>query len=196
MADVGIGKHKSHWLWIIGGAIVLLVIAFVFSRAPREEMAGVGPVDEKVQPAPPGATVEAPPVAATPAPIEPVAASDAATQGAAGAPADAGRIPVVAILADPSAYTGRQVSGTVRVADVPTPRGFWIEDGGRHMLVLLDRASGAQGAPISQGQTIRLTGTVQDGTAAASGTLDPEARQLLGTQRAYLLVAPRDVSVM
>lgn len=32
MAHIGIGKRKSHYVWIILGAVVLLTIAFVWTN--------------------------------------------------------------------------------------------------------------------------------------------------------------------
>lgn len=32
MAHIGIGKRKSHLLWIVVGAVVLLAVAFVWTN--------------------------------------------------------------------------------------------------------------------------------------------------------------------
>ena len=123
-----------------------------------------------------------------------MAMADTTAAGAAGA---AGALPVAAILANPGQYGTQSVSGTARVTDVISDRGFWVEDGGQRMFVVIaEPQSAEQVVDINAGQTIRLSGAVREGSSAAQLTgVEQEAQRTAQGQPAFLLVNPSDVSV-
>lgn len=127
-----------------------------------------------------------------------MAMADTTAAGAAGmSGAAAGALPVAAILASPGQYGAQTVSGTARVTDVISDRGFWVEEGGQRMFVVIAEPQAAeQAVDINTGQTIRLSGTVREGSSAAQLTgVEQEAQRTAQGQPAFLLVNPSDVSV-
>lgn len=48
------------------------------------------------------------------------------------------------------------------MAEVPTDRGFWIEDGGRRLFAILVDAPAEVPLDINAGQRIRIRGTLRD----------------------------------
>lgn len=191
MAEINVErKKKSHWGWIIAALIALLVIWAVIEMLDRDgEEAAVAPAaTSQVEPA-------GPPVA-----LDPPAANTElgpTTGDAAGA---AAVLPVAAILAGPTGYAGQEISGTAVVTDVPTDRGFWIEQDGQRMLALIAQAPGMEQAiNVNAGQRVELSGAVvhdQASAAQVSGTLDEQSKQLIGNQPAFLLVEPRDITIV
>lgn len=138
-----------------------------------------------------GAATQATPVGtATPS------ATATATPGAG----NAEMIPVAAILANPGNYADRTVQGTARVAEVISDRGFWIEENGQRMFVVLNEEK-PEKIDINAGQTVRLSGEVS--TAEKAGQLDgvqsleADTRQVLNSQKAFLYVnAPEQISIV
>jgi len=126
-----------------------------------------------------------------------MAMADTTAAGAAGMAGAAGALPVAAILANPGQYGTQSVSGTARVTDVISDRGFWVEDGGQRMFVVVaEPQSAEQAIDINTGQTIRLSGTVREGSSAGQLTgVEQEAQRTAQGQPAFLLVNPSDVSV-
>lgn len=107
--------------------------------------------------------------------------------------------PVAAIFDGPAAYVDRRISGNARVADVASDRGFWIEQDGQRMFVMVNEPqSMEQAVDINVGQTLALTGTVHDNTSIgrAGTSLTDEARQVIGTQKAFVVVQPADVRIV
>jgi hypothetical protein len=121
---------------------------------------------------------------------------------AGGEVADAGgMLPVAAILGNAAQYDGQTVSGTARVVDVPSDRGFWVEDNGQRLLVVLGEKGAGTNAPehhtdIKTGQTLRLSGHVfRKGAQVPGNVLDAETRRMAENQAAFLHVNPQDVQM-
>lgn len=115
-------------------------------------------------------------------------------------PGNAEMIPVAAILADPGNYADRTVQGTARVAQVISDRGFWIEDNGQRMFVVLNEPK-PEKIDINAGQTVRLTGEVSTANKAEQldgvKSLEADTRQVLNSQKAFLYVnAPEQISIV
>lgn len=109
MAEIHIERKKgTAWLWLLLAALaVLAVLAWLLWRPGAAETTPL--TATIVDPVPAPATV------ATVAPLD--------------------STPTIAtILANPPQWVGREFSGTVTVAEVPTDRGFWIEEGGRRVV--------------------------------------------------------------
>lgn len=186
MAEINIEKKKSIWPWIIGALVALLILWFLFNMLDRDDEAPV------VAPAATSQIVE-------PAGPVPPADTGAAEVTTANAEVTDAMLPISAVLAGTAGYVGKQISGTARVTDVPTDRGFWIEQDGQRMFAMLAEQPGMENEiDVNQGQLVQLSGTVHD-TASASqvqGGISPEAMQILGGQQAFLLVQPNDVTIV
>ena len=173
--------------WILGLLLLGLILwGLTQCRDDDGDDAVVVPADTLV-------TDTTPTLAAAPMPMDTgMAMADTTAAGAA-----AGALPVAAILANPGQYGTQTVSGTARVTDVISDRGFWVEEGGQRMFVVIAEPQGAeQAVDINTGQTIRLSGAVREGSAAAQLTgVEAEAQRTAQGQPAFLLVNPSDVSV-
>lgn len=189
MAEIHIEKKKSIWPWVIGAIVVALAIWALLEMMDRDTRdAAVGDV--------------AVPAATAPAVEAPVASEVAApgvdtTGDATGTLA---MLPVATILSAPAGYVGRNVSGSATVPEVPTDRGFWIEADGQRMFALIEQGPNMEDAiNINAGQQIRFTDAVvhdADSLARLGGSLDDEARRILGDQQAFLVVEPQDIAIV
>lgn len=186
MAEIHVEKKKSIWPWIIAALVALIVIWAVVEMTDRDE----------VEPVAATPAIEAP-VATAPAVVDPLAPAVDTSGDAAGALAV---LPVATILSGPAGYIGQEVSGTARVTDVPTDRGFWIEQDGQRMFAVIEKGPNMEDAiNINTGQEIRFSdATVHDASSLAQlgGALDDEAKRLLSDQKAFLVVDPNDITVV
>lgn len=187
MAEINVERKKnSHWGWIIGALIALLVIWALIEMLDRDD-------DNAV--VAPATTSQVAPVT-EPVAVAPVDAG--ATTGDAAV--STAVLPVASILAGPAGYAGQEISGSAVVTDVPSDRGFWIEQDGQRMLALIAEAPGMeQAVDINAGQRIELAGAEVHDQASASqvtGSLDAQTQQLIGDQPAFLLVEPRDITIV
>lgn len=168
-------KSSTGWVWWLLGLLVLaLVLWAVFAAMDNDQ---VGLVTE------PGVVESVPPVAATGPSF-----SDVQVTG----------IPVGQIAESPVSWAGRNVSGEVRVTEVVSDRGFWIEADGQRMFVLLNEVPG-EIKEINAGQTIRLTDATVHQTGDASqlpGNLDQQAQRIASGQPAVLAIDSRDVEIL
>lgn len=191
MAEIHIEKKKSIWPWIIAALIAVLAIwaLMEFMGRDEEEAASAEPAR--------AAVTEAPAAIAPTAPGDPMGTDAGTTADAAGALAV---LPVATILAGPAGYVGREISGTARVTDVPTDRGFWIEQDGQRMFAVVEQGPNMEDAiNINAGQEISFTdATVHDANSMAQlgGTLDEQAKQLVSNQKAFLVVDPHDIQIV
>lgn len=172
MAEIHIEKKKSmSWLWIL---LAILLIAFLLWWLfwPR-------PVD--VDPA--TTTIVTTPVPATSATAPPLTEGDATIAG---------------ILANPTAWVGREFSGLVTVESVPTDRGFWIQQNGQRMYVILVDEPAEVPIDINTGQQIRIRGTVRDAaylSEVQGETLAEATRTTASQQPAYLVAGERAITI-
>ena len=171
MADINVErKGPSIWPWIIGLIILALLIWALAALLDNDD-------DEVVLDEPVPAVVEEP---IAPAPIA----------GAA--------LPVAAILANPASYMGQTVSGTAMVGSDPTDRGFWIEDQGQRMLVVINEPPN-ETININEGQMVRLTDARvynSDNMMEIAGQLDADTRQIAEGEPAVLAVNWTNVDIM
>lgn len=143
MAEIHIERKKgAAWPWLLLAALaVLALLAWLL----WPDAADTTPLTATiVDPVPAPATV------ATFAPL------DSPPTGSAETPT------IATILANPAQWVGREFSGTVTVAEVPTDRGFWIEEGGRRLFAILVDAPAEVPLDINAGQRIRIRGTLRD----------------------------------
>lgn len=141
MADIDLERKKSGpavWPWVAALVALALVVWGITEVVDTD--AEVADV-EVVEPVAPAATPEA---------------------GAAG-------VGLADILSDPQAYIGQTFPDTrVRVAEVPTDRGFWIEDQGRRLFAIIVDVPQEEPMDINPGQAL----SIRDGTLRAPSYLD------------------------
>lgn len=178
MAEIDIErKDRSPWMWIIGVLAALLLLWGLFELLDGDDDVAEGPVATE-------SVVTAPVV--DPAVVTPPAAPDA-TAGEV--------IPVAVIVATPSNFANQRVSGTARVAEVVSDRGFWIEDGGQRVFAIIDEPK-PEIMNVNAGQTVRLNrAQVMTNASPVPGDLEPQARQIIQGQPAFLYVPARDLTI-
>ena len=172
MAEIPVEKKSSlAWLWIL---LAILLIGLLIWWALD---------DDEVEPVTPPA-IESSEVAPLP---EPIAQSPGQS--------------IADIMGNPAAFVGQSFSpNSVRVADVPTDRGFWIEDNGaRMMAVIIDRPG--EGKNINPGQMLRIReGILRDATFLQGneipGDLDADTRRILQAQPIFLVVEGQNIEIL
>lgn len=189
MADIDIQrKGAGIWPWIIGLVVLGALVWAIAEWIDVDEPEAIVPV-AVVEPEP------LLPVAADASPPTPVA------QGAVLSLAD--------VLGSPATYFGRTVTPeAVRVTSVPSDRGFWIEEQGTRVFVVLNeggpgtadvQGKQAEKPDIDPGDVVRIgEATIHDPTRLDNlqGTLDPETRQVLNGLPVFLVTDARNVQIV
>lgn len=199
MANIDIQKKQSSgkgWLWglLVAAGVVALGLFFIFNGEPG---------DEEI-----GAEVELG-AAATEGPWEPLEDGDDDRTAAnetdeRNAPAneqdtndDSEAFPIAAVMDSPSEWEGRTVEGEVVVREVPTDRGFWVEEDGKRAFFVVDPEGRESDAHIQEGQRIRITGAkVHRDLDDLSGQLVSEARQMVDEEPVFFVVDPEDFEIL
>ncbi len=191
MAEIPVERKSSMtWLWLLLAVLVVGLLLWWLLDDDDPEVAGAGTAT----------TVEA---GAEPdgAFAQPGGTAAAGAGAGAGAFAGGGAGDSVAqILANPAGHVGRDdFAADVAVPDVPTDRGFWVEqDGARLFGVLMDAPSEAI-IDIDPDQQIRVTeGRLLDssGIGEIPGPIEAETRRTLEEQEIFLLVDEADVELL
>lgn len=176
MADIDLERKEGPkvWPWIAALLALALVIWGVSEAVDTEaEMADV----EGVQP------VEVTP-ATTP---EPAATGAAVTLGD--------------ILGNPDGYLGETFPrAEVRVVEVPTDRGFWIEDEGNRLFAVVIDQPREERVDLNPGQTVRIDqGMLRDRTYLPDlegEPLDADTERLAEQQEIFLVVDERYIDIL
>lgn len=174
VADINVERKKGmSWLWWILGLILLALIAWWFLAAGDDDAETATVVD----PAPVTAPVTPPEVVG-----------------------QAGGIAIADILGDPEGNVGQDFSDEVTVADVPTDRGFWIEDQGARLFAIIIDEPTEDPLDINPGQTLRITeGVLRDTTFLSQipGTpLDADTERLAEQQAVFLTVDEGNIEIL
>lgn len=182
MADIDVQRRSGMtWLWVLLGLIVLALIIWAIA-ANDDERVAMEPVTE--QPITPPATE-----------MQPTAPLGAAPERAA----EAAGVPIPQIMESPATWTGRTITGEVRVVEVPTDRGFWIEDQGERLFAILIDQPAEQPKDINPGQTLRLEqATLRDSTYLASlpgEPLDADTRRIVEGLPVFLVVDEANIDI-
>lgn len=174
MADINVErKGPSIWPWIIG-LIVLALLIWALTELFDDD------ADDLV--------------------TEPIA-DDTALVGPEPMDADAMLVlfPVAEIVADPASFASRPVSGEVRVTDVPTDRGFWIEQDGQRLFAILRDQPAEEPIDINAGQTLRISdATVLTGNRITpiTGELDADTRGIVEGEDVVLSIDESNIEIV
>lgn len=160
------------WLWIVMGIILLALL--IWWMWPKPE-----PYFHDVAETPTDTTV---------------------TATAAPEPPEAGMVEttIATVRQNPAEWTGRLLSGTFNVVDVPSDRGFWIEQDGQRMFALVIDQPAEQPVDIREGQTLLLTGTVRDASylpQIEGEDLTETTRRIVEEEPLYLIVDEDQIEI-
>jgi hypothetical protein len=182
MADIDVErKGGMGWLWWILGLLLLALVIWWIAAAGDDE----AEVAEVVEPAPVVTPTTTP---------EPIAQ---------------GPLCVAQVLAAPTTYVGQSLGECeMRVVEVVSDRGFWIEENGQRVFVVVNEASAAttgvadvQGRQaerpdINAGQTVRIgEAMVLDNVANLAGPLDQQTQNIAQNQPWFLAVDAENVNM-
>ena len=178
MADIDLERKRGggmSWLWWVLGLLLLAAVIWWVWPSGDEELAGgleTEPTGE-VQPLP-----------------EP-------------APEMVGEQPgvsVAEIIESPATYTGQTLTSEVQVTEVPTDRGFWIEDQGERLFVIIIDQPQEQPQNIQPNTTVRLQqAVVRDPTYLANlpgAPLDSDTESIARNQDVFLTVDEANIVMM
>ena len=173
MAEIHIEKKDKGgmgWLWALMAILAVVLIGWWLWPEAENEIAEVTP---------------APMVAA------PVATDTAVTTANA---------TVGTVMANPQQWVGRQFSGTVQVAEVPTDRGFWIEQDGQRMFALIIDGPAEKPVDINAGQRIQIHhGTLRDAAyipQIKGDDLTSSTETVVRDQPIYLVVDEANLTIL
>lgn len=177
MADIDVERKSSMaWLWWLLGLLLIALLAWwLLSGDDDPEVAAVDPVAAPVTPA------------TTP---EPVAQ---------------GPLCVAQVLAAPMTYVGQRL-GTcpMQVVEVVSDRGFWVEENGQRIFVVInegvpgtaDTQGQAEAPDINAGQSVNVTeAMVLDDVANLAGPLDAQTRSIAEGQPWFLAIDEENVAM-
>lgn len=175
MADIDVErKGPSIWPWIIGLIILALLIWLLAEWLGDDDEVVETPVPAAVEPITPATTPE--PVAQAPG------------------------ISIADILGNPAGWLGRDFTDEVRVVEVPTDRGFWIEDQGARLFAIIIDQPAEEPKDINPGQELRITeGVLRDRTflpELPGEPLDPQTEQIAQNQPIFLVVDERNINIL
>lgn len=188
MADIDVERKSSMaWLWWLLGLLLLALLIWAL-------MEWMGDDDEVVE-APVATVVD---TTATIAPAAPVAGGAATAS------------PTIAeVLANPAAYAGQSFSTQqVRVAEVVSDRGFWIESEGQRLFVVKNESpqpgvADVQGPAdtraarnINAGQMVQINGTLYTSPDQVQPPLDQQTRERMQGQPIFLQANVSDIQQM
>lgn len=108
---------------------------------------------------------------------------------------------IVMILDNPSEHVGQPFPSTeVRVADVPTDRGFWVEAEGRRLFAILIDQPREEPKDIQAGQSLRIEGgTLRDASfldQIEGVPLDANTRGIAEEQDIFLVVDEGEIVML
>ncbi len=138
MAEIPVEKKSNlTWLWVILG--ILIVAALIWWATDDDD----------------DVVVDDTAVVAT---TDYDTAGETATMDQGMSAADTTGATLAAVLANPQQYIGRDdFSGRFTVPEVPTDRGFWIEQDGQRMFALIVDQPREVPVDINAGQTLQIT---------------------------------------
>ena len=105
------------------------------------------------------------------------------------------------ILGNPDRYVGETFpQAEVNVTEVPTDRGFWIEDEGRRLFAIIIDQPQEEPKDINPGQTLRIEeGVLRDRTflpAIPGVPLDQDTENIAEQQPIFLTVDEQYINIL
>lgn len=178
MTDINVErKSPAIWPWVVGLIVLGLLVWALSALFGRDEREG-------------GQVGLVAPLGNDPAPAAPV------LDGMQGVTPGTG-FPVSEILQSPDEWAGRTVAGEARVAEVPTDRGFWIEDRGERIFVILGDAPAERPVDVRAGQRLRMSAaTVHTDLAGVPGSVDADTRRVVQGIPAFLTVDEANLEIL
>lgn len=179
MAQINVErKSSSSWMWWLLGLVIVALLIWAIAEAMdrNREVAAVAPVGTMAD------RYEAQPV----------------TPGTPEMSGMVAGIPLDRIVANPGSWAGQSVSGEVKVAQVVSDRGFWIEGQGERLFVLLNEISG-EVQDVNAGQTIRMTDArvySADDLSQLPGEMQAEARSIARNEAVVLAVDSENLDIL
>ncbi|HEV2146226.1 MAG TPA: hypothetical protein VGR37_02295 [Longimicrobiaceae bacterium] len=190
MADIDVERKSGFpWLWVILGLLLLALIAWWLIPDEEEPVAVAPPVAEQGV------------VPANPPPPEPVVQGPFNT--------------IASVLGNPSGVIGQTFApaAPLRVAEVVSDRGFWVEDQGQRLFVVINEGAMPNAQPgvadvqgkqaempnVNAGDMIRITeGVIHDPTSLQhlQGPIEPETRRVLSGLQVFLITDGRNIQKM
>lgn len=172
MANIPAEKQGSNWwAWLLGLLILAGLIWILVEAFDTEEV----PVADDVEAITPETTPE--PVAVAPT------------------------ITISDILGSPTEYIGEPFSpDQVNVVEVPTDRGFWIEDNGERLFVVIIDVPQEEPKDINPGQMVQIEeGVLRDRTFLPDipgAPLDPDTESIAQQQPIFLTVDESNITIL
>lgn len=100
----------------------------------------------------------------------------------------------------PGDFEGDRVTGTARVGEVISDRGFWLVSGGKRVLAVMyeDPPSDDQRININQGQTLQFEGVAwrRESNNHRIGQLEPATQAALEQQPGFIALHWKDVEIL
>lgn len=172
MAEIKIERKTADaWPWILGVLLAGLLLWGLGELFDDDDVRAASVAPEVVEP-----------TSTTPAVVP---------------PGPGAWVPVAVMVTAPVSYVGQTVSGTARVAEVVSDRGFWLEQDGKRLFAVV-REENEDAVNINAGQTVRLSGTVYDAATLSQvpGGLEAETRKIIVNQPLFLYVLPKDITIL
>ena len=181
MADIDVErKSGANWLWWLLGLLLLALLIWAIAEMLDDEGEVAEPVATEI--------------------VEPAAPVVVPVAGATGAAT------IAEVLANPGAYAGQSFSTQqVRVAEVVSDRGFWIENNGQRLFVVKNESpeqgtADVQGPAdtrpsrnIDAGDMVQINGTLYASPDQVQPPLDNQTRQRMQGQPIFLQANVADI---
>lgn len=194
MTEANRGKSRSNiWWWLVLLAfLAALVVWFIVRSDGNDEIAEADVAETDI--AGEMGSIEEPP--------ELFEGEDTAMTQPATAPGSELDVTLAAIVENPAAYVGTDGFDAqgVRVPEVPTDRGFWVENDGARMFALIIDNPQEVPKDINPGQTLDISGAmIRDASTISDDLpgddLDQDTLNILNEQQAYLLVPEENIEI-
>lgn len=190
MAEIHVERKEAGiWPWILGLLLLLLLGWGIYELFDTD-------VEEPV------AAAVVPTAAPSVPPVTPATTPEAIAQGP---------LCVAQVLAAPATYIGQSLGACeMRVAEVVSDRGFWVEENGQRVFVIVNEGTQTNPQPgvgdvsgpqaekpdINAGQTVRVTqAMVMDNVANVVGDLDQQTRDIAQQQPWFLVTDGRNIAM-
>ena len=103
-------------------------------------------------------------------------------------------LPIAALMTTPNQYFQKPVRGAATVTEVVSDRGFWVEDAGQRVFVVLGEGITEKEVNIEAGQKVEIEGLFLEQTRSTEvPQLEPEAQTIAATQAGFIRADSVDI---